>query len=218
MQILGPWIAIEPVDAAHFAGSAILKPWTARAPETFIGLVLAIGAAVPENPGFEIGDFVLVEKMSGHPHMAGEMPAFKRGDQWVAGRTIPVMIPASLFGGAANKLLGLVRYGTPLPVIHTDDEAARRLHRAMTLREQMKNERSSIDEQFADAQAEVAEHGRWLKHAEAQRAGCRRSRLMKPFEDPGAGEGILAKIEDADDLLEMGVDPAWLADRLGIGQ
>lgn len=215
-ELLGPWVAVEQIEAMMLAGGALYRPWTARAPEAFVALVLAIGTGIDDAP-FEPGDFVLVEKMSGHPHMAGDLPDMFRGGKRIAGKTTWVDLRASTFGGAPDKVVGLVRYGAALSPCLRDEEAARRMQRGAELHVGEYEERETLDGDVAGhKRAEKNAHERWLLGHELYRDGRRRSRLMKPSADPAAGEGIVAVIRDGADLLRFGVDPAWLAEHLGV--
>lgn len=219
-QLLGAWVAIQQVDAAMIGQSKILRPWTARAPDAFIGLVLAIGQGIA-NPPFEVGDFVVVETMSGHPHMAGIAPDRpKPGGGTISGGTRAVDLRCDTWGGDPSKIVGLVRYlPEPLRVSHVDDEAARRHIRGAHITDVVKNRKEHLDD-VAEAHLvqERNRHEVWLRDNERRRADGRRSRLMKPAFDPGAGEGVVARIGEASDLLRLGVDAAWLADTLRVSQ
>lgn len=214
--LLGPWVAIEQVEATMAGAGTLYRPWNARAPEAFIGHVLAIGTGIVDPP-FEVGDFVLVEKMSGHPHMAGTGPDIIRGGRRFPGKSRIVDYTADHFGGDPSKPVGFVRFGPPIPACHQDEEAARRVRRGAELSANFQDQKKSIDERIDPAvEAEIMRHGRWVKLYEYDRAQKRRSRTMKPSRDPGRGEGIVAVITDAADLLRLGVDPVWLAETLGV--
>ena len=215
-EILGPWIAIQQVEAREI-GSGLLKPWTAKSPETLICEVLAIGTGI-EDPGFGVGDFILVEKMSGHPHMSGEAPQRRLPNgELRPGKTVPVFWPASEFGGDADKMIGLVRFGDLMPVLDQDEECQRRLARGADLATKEHDYKKSADDVARRSPAEeMREHAAWVKTYEASREGHRRTRLKRPVFDDAQGEGVLAVFQDAQALLDMGVNGAWLADRLGI--
>ena len=53
-----------------------------------------------------------------------------------------------------------------------------------------------------------------MRAYEGTRVGKRRSRLMKAAADPGSGEGVVAVIRQASDLLRFGVSREWLAGHL----
>lgn len=213
---IGPWVVVEQVDAMLLAGGALYRPWTARAPEAFVAQVLAAPEGVDD---FERGDFLLVEKMSGHPGMAGEAPPELRGGRRIPGRTRVVDLDASLWGGTPGKPAGIVRCDTSwaLGVPLFDEEAARRTRRGLQIETDAHEAKRTLDDELArHLRAEQRAHERWLREHEDRRSTGRRSRLMKPSQDPGQGEGVLAVITDADYLLRFGVDPVWLAGRLGI--
>lgn len=213
LEPIGPWIVVEHV-AAMMRGN-VHMPWTMRAPACFVGLVLA----VPDHLDVDLkpGDFVLVEQMSGNPAMASTAPPeFFAGD-WRPGRTHPVDLRASAFGGSPDKQAGFVRVGVDaLPVCRLDEEATRRLVRATDIAESEKARTTSLVGFNPKLVEEFRRHKAWLKAYDDSRAGKRRSRLKKPAYDEGSGEGVVAKIETAEDLISLGVDPAWLAEHLGL--
>lgn len=218
MKILGPWVAIQPVEAMMVGGGLLLKPWSARQPDCFIAEVLALGDGIHDAP-FGVGDFLLVEQMSGHPAMATDWPDIVRPDgKRLPGRTRPVDIPASELGGDPGKPLGLLRYlptDKLKPCAWQDEEATRRMERAGMLTKAAQTRSKTFGEEpDAAVLEEIGQHTRWLKEHEVRREGQRRSRLMKPHADPGQGDGVVAVIEDAEDLLAMGVSAEWLAGRL----
>lgn len=218
LRPLGAWVAIEQVEAMMLAGGALYRPHTARAPEAFVGLVLALGAGVPDDAPFEPGDFVVVEKMSGHPHMAGESRPIYRGGRKMPGKSVVLDLRASSFGGSPDKPVGLVRYDstTRRPCL-LDEQAARRMRRGAAIYQAEHDKKKHLDDDATrHLMAEAQRHERWARQYEASRVGRRRSRLMKPSADPALGEGIIAVIRDAEQLLSFGVDPAWLAEHLEV--
>lgn len=213
LTLLGDWVAIEPIEARLVAGG-IITPWTARAPEAFPAVVLAVG---PRVTAVEVGDYVLVEQMSGHPHMAGPGPDVIIAGERQPGRTVVTDLRASDFGSGSATKAGIVRQSALMPP-HNDEEIERRMLRCASLLASIKGGKSHLDDpDTPHMKREISAHRVWLARNEVRRAHGRRSRAMIPSQDPGLGDGVVALFEDAAELLAVGVDELWLARRLGIG-
>jgi len=218
LELLGPWVAVQQIPTMHIPGSGLLRPWAAKAPECFVALVLALGTEIADAQ-FEVGDYILVERQSGHPHMAQQAPV--RVDQQGiqrAGRIAPVIWDAAEWGGDKGSSVGFVRSGAAaLKAPAQDEECRRRLERMEELKRGEYGRQTSLTPQYHRGRVrELQAHAEWCKRYDEGRADGRRSRLQTASVDNGKGEGIVAVIRSADDLLALGVDPLWLANKLGI--
>lgn len=212
LKALGPWVAVEPLPVTRH-GSLYL-PGSIKASAVYPGRVLAFGTAIKDAP-FEVGSYVLVEMLSGHPHVAGRGRPYFRNGQWNQGKLQVANIDASLFGEAANprRQVALVPYLTePLEPQEMDEIAVRVQATAAKIQADHIENKADLDDELTRSTIEYLAYLKAQHEVlEAQREGRRRSSLMKPGFDPASGEGIVAVLDDLDDLLDLGVDSAFLS-------
>lgn len=218
MKPLGPWIAVEPLHRTVSRGG-LHMPTMRATDDTFPAVVLAVGDV---GADVQRGDVVLVETMSGHPHMAANAPDYMRGQTRVHGAVRPVLATCDLFGGSPGVPVALVAARDLRPCEY-DEQAARRLAQRDAIMARSRAERRGADDDPRAVDGErVMAHNVWLGAYEAYREhGRRRSRWRKPSEDGAAGEGVVAKLDDLADLLAAGADPGRVADvaeRVGLVQ
>lgn len=211
LKALGPWVAVEPLPVTRH-GSLYL-PTARKSPGVYPGRVIAFGTDI-KDPPFKVGSYVLVEMLSGHPHVAGRGQPFYRGGQWHQSKLRIAILEASLFGVAVDpkRQVALVPYLTePLEPQEMDEISIRVQAKAAEIQADHLENKAHLDDELTETTLKYLAHlKRQHELLEEQRAGRRRSGLMRPGFDPGSGEGIVAVLDELDDLLDMGVDSGVL--------
>jgi hypothetical protein len=190
--------------------------------DTYAAFVLAIGDDVGLRPDgtrapvpFEVGDVVLCESQCGHLHMAGEEPPrIGPSGNLIAGKTRPVDLRASVFGGSPDMAAGLVAYHPePLPPCERDEEAERRRVAILSIQAWVKARATTIEAQGETVrylEELLGRHMLWMKQHEEYREGRHRTKLLKRTFDPAGGDGILGVFPTVDDVIAYGVDAGHL--------
>lgn len=217
---LGAYVAVEPLLRDR-SGSLHL-PWMRQTDDTYAAFVLAIGDDVGLRPDgtrarvpFGVGDVVLCESMCGHLHMAGEEPP-RRGPSgnMIAGKTRPVDLRGSVFGGSPEMSAALIPYyPDSLPPCDRDEEAERRKNAILGIQAWLKARPKTIEEgrdEVRHLEELMGRHMLWMKRHEAYREGRHRTKVFKRTFDAAGGDGILAVFESIDDVVAYGVDAGHL--------
>jgi len=172
-RVLGSYVAVVPdlqgntqvVNGIHIPNR---KP-----PGRFLtGKVISIGTKVPE--GVEVGDSVVYEKQSAHPHQTGP-------------------IDASLFGGEEGKYCVIIPVyrGALKGVGEIEEEYGRHQLEVDVLKE--KHEKFGLTD---DEYEKLGFHDRRMKILSEKRRGRARGFQRKKLTDKAKGSGVVAILEN----------------------
>ena len=173
-RVLGSYVAIVPDDqdtnvkkrgSLFVAGSKLFDRYLS-------GKIISVGSKCPD--GVEVGQRVLYERMSAHPHQTGP-------------------IDADVFGGDPDKFCVLIPvYRGSLRSVSELDEELDRRRRDVQLIEK-KHENGSMDQEDRDA---MVRHNFRMDQIKSERSKMGRGSNLGKIYDRARGAGVVAIIGD----------------------